>query len=328
MTAILLTGASGFVGLALLERLLGEGRTVVALDRRPVPERPALRFAALPGRLVTVLGDVCDPASIGAALRENEVSRVIHAAAVTSDAAREAADPASVLSVNIVGTAVVTQAAAAAGVERLLLIGSIASFGTGHPGASTFDDETPHAPRTLYALGKSGAETVLARLGELGGIDWVVGRLGWVFGPYEHASGLRDTLSAIHAMTSAARAGRSVVLPRPGRRDWHYVRDAVHGLVTLLDAPVLRHRAYNLGPGFTWPLTEWCALLAERYPAFRWSVGGGAGDPVGLFSERDGPLLGGERFRAEHGPVATHDLRAAFADYMRFLDETGGFGLA
>jgi nucleoside-diphosphate-sugar epimerase len=122
-------------------------------------------------------------------LRAHKPTRVLHAAAITSAAAREMSDPAPVLAVNIAGTATVAREAAMAGVQRFLLIGSISAFDTGHPGAATFDDETPHAPRTLYALGKSGAETVLARIGELHGFDWVVGRLGWVFGLYEYARG-------------------------------------------------------------------------------------------------------------------------------------------
>jgi hypothetical protein len=46
------------------------------------------------------------------------------------------------------------------------------------------------------------------------------------------------------------------------------------------------------------------------------------------FSTRhDGPYLGGERFRAEHGVSDQHDLDGAFSDYMRFLKETDGFGV-
>lgn len=323
---VLLTGASGFVGLALLERLLGDGRSVVAFDRRPLPAALLPRFAALPGTLAPLHGDVMDAAAVAAAFRAHKITHVIHAAAITSAAAREAADPATVVGVNLVGTANVAHAAAVAGVQRFLLIGSISAFGSGHPGTATFDDDTPHAPRTLYALGKAGAETIVARLGELHGFDWVIGRLGWVFGPYEYATGLRDTLNAVHHLTAAARAGRAISLPRPARRNWHFVRDAVHGLVTLLDAPALRHRAYNLGPGHIWALTQWCALLADRHPAFRWSVRGD-GEPIELYIDQEGALLGGERFRAEFGTPPWHDLAAAFAAYMQFLDETDGFGM-
>jgi nucleoside-diphosphate-sugar epimerase len=324
---VFLTGGSGFVGLALLERLLGEGRTVVSFDRRAVPDAVRPRLVALPGRLVEVAGDVCDPAAVGAAMRTHAPAKVIHAAAVTSGAAREAEAPEAGLGVNILGTAIVARAAAVQGVARLVHIGSVASFGKGHPQAATLDEDTPHAPRTLYSLGKSAGETVVARVGELHGLDWVVGRLGTVFGAYEHGTGLRDTLSPVHQVTAAAFAGRAVTLSRPARRNWHYVRDAVNGLVTLLDAPVLRNRAYNLGTTHIWPLSAWCARLAASHPGFRWSVGEGEGMSVVLYDDHDGPYLSGERFRAEFGDPGHHDFEAAYADYMRFLDETGGFGL-
>jgi nucleoside-diphosphate-sugar epimerase len=325
---IFVTGGSGFVGLALLERLLGEGHSVVNFDRRAVPEPLRPRLAALPGRLIEEEGDVCDPASLAASLRRHAPQRMIHAAAVTSAAAREASAPETVLGVNIIGTANAARAAALAGVARFVLVGSVAAFGQGHPGTASLDEETLHAPRSLYALGKAAAETVVARVGELHGLDWVLGRLCTVFGPYEHATGLRDTLSPVHQVTAAAVAGQAVVLPRAARKNWHYVRDAAHGLATLLDAPALRHRAYNLGPAAVWPLSAWCARLEQRYPAFRWSIGAGEGTAVELYGDHDGPLLSGERFRAELGPTSHHDLDAAFADYMRFLGETDGFGLS
>jgi UDP-glucuronate 4-epimerase len=324
---VFLTGGSGFVGLELLERLLSEGRTVVNFDRRLVPNAVRPRLTKLPGRLKDVAGDVGDAASVEASMREHAAEQVIHAAAVTSGAAREATAPEAGLGVNILGTAVVARAAAVCGVKRFVLIGSIASFGQGQPGSATLDEETAHAPRTLYALGKSAAETVVARLGELHGLDWVIGRLGTVFGPYEYSTGLRDTLSPVHQVTAAAFAGRAVVLARPARKNWLYVRDAVHGLATLLDAPVLRHRAYNLGTQHAWPLSAWCARLAALRPQFHWSVGEGDGDLVELYGDHDGPYLGGERFRAEHGAASQHDLDRAFSDYMRFLNETDGFGV-
>jgi UDP-glucuronate 4-epimerase len=41
-------------------------------------------------------------------------------------------------------------------------------------------------------------------------------------------------------------------------------------LLALLDAPSPSHRLYHLGTGAAWSLPEWCALLAKRFPRFRW----------------------------------------------------------
>ena len=58
--SILVTGAAGFVGLNLLEALLGRGESVVAFDRQPLPAAARADFAALSGRLRAVSGDVRD----------------------------------------------------------------------------------------------------------------------------------------------------------------------------------------------------------------------------------------------------------------------------
>jgi UDP-glucuronate 4-epimerase len=325
--SILVTGASGFVGLNLVELLLERGATVVAFADRPLPDLACHRFAVLPGRLHQVQGDVRDERALAGVMSDMAVERVAHGAAITSNTERERTAPQTILDVNLSGLASVVRASGQHGVRRLLFMGSLASFGNEMPDGVMLDEDYPHAPKTIYALTKSAAETVIARLGELWGVDWVVGRLGTVFGPWEHDTGVRDTLSAIHQVTAAALQGRPVTLPRPGRKNWHYVRDAAQGLCTLLLADEHRSDVYNLGSPFTWSVEEWCAGLACRWPGFCYAVGGGPGEPVELYGERDGGLLSWDRFTAEFGPSGRFDLPAAQADYLRFLDETDGFGL-
>ena len=325
--SILVTGASGFVGLNLVELLLARGATVVAFADRPLPDLASQRFAALPGRLHQVQGDVRDERALLGVMSEMAVERVAHGAAITSNAERERAAPQTILDVNLGGLASVVRASGQHGVRRLLFMGSLASFGNETPDGVMLDEDYPHAPKTIYALTKSAAETVIARLGELWGVDWVIGRLGTVFGPWEHDTGVRDTLSAIHQVTAAARQGRPVTLPRPGRKNWHYVRDAAQGLCTLLLADEHRSDVYNLGSPFVWSVEEWCAGLTGRWPGFSCAIGAGPGQPVELYGDRDGGLLSWDRFTAEFGPSGRFDLPAAQADYLRFLDETDGFGL-
>ena len=325
--SILVTGASGFVGLNLVELLLERGMTVVAFADRPLPDLASQRFAALPGRLHQVQGDVRDERALTRVMNEMAIERVAHGAAITSNAERERTAPQTILDVNLGGLASVVRASGQHGVQRLLFMGSLASFGNETQDGVLLDEDYPHAPKTIYALTKSAAETVIARLGELWQVDWVVGRLGTVFGPWEHDTGVRDTLSAIHQVTAAARQGRPVSLARPGRKNWHYVRDAAQGLCTLLLAAEHKNNVYNLGSPFVWSVEEWCTGLTGRWPGFSYTVGTGPGDPVELYGDRDGGLLSWDRFTAEFGASGRFDLPAAQADYLRFLDETDGFGL-
>ena len=92
-------------------------------------------------------------------------------------------------------------------------------------------------PRTtLYGVTKYSAELVMRRLAELYRFSLVICRLGWVFGPWEHASGVRDTLSPIFQLTSAAMNGWSVNIPRSDHRGWTYSRDAAAVIALLLRA--------------------------------------------------------------------------------------------
>jgi nucleoside-diphosphate-sugar epimerase len=322
---VLVTGATGFVGINVLDRLLGAGHEVVALAMRPLPEPATAVLAQRPGRLIEVTADVTDAAAVAGVLAAHRVARVLHGAAITADAARERREAQRILDVNLGGLAAVATAACRHGVERFVLVGSVATFGPTPDGAVVTED-APQAPRTLYAITKQASEGVLARIGELHDLDWAIGRLGTVFGPWEYDTGLRDTLSAVHQVTVAALAGRPARLARPARRNWHYAADAADGLATLLTAPRLKHRVYNLGSPHVWTLADWCERLRRRFPAFAFTVGEGPGD-VELYGTSDGGLLSWQRFRTEFPASSAHDLDAAFAGYLDHLAETAHFGM-
>jgi UDP-glucuronate 4-epimerase len=316
----LITGVSGFVGLNLLELLLARGERVVGLSALAVANDVRERMQRLPGEFVEIVGDIRDGALLTRVMPEEHIDRVAHLAAITADAARERYAAAEILSVNLSGLAGVLAAAGTHKVRRFLYASSIAVFGGDAPDGSLIDEDALHAPRTLYAITKSAGEAVVARLGALHGIDWTIGRLGRVFGPYEYDTGVRDTLSQIYQVTQAALVGRAVLLPRPCVKNWNYARDAASNLQTLLYAPAPRHRVYNLGSAHAWPLSAWCELLLQRRAEFQYAVGAGRGESIELGGSSDGGLLSWQRFAAEFGATARFDLNAAFADYWDFLE--------
>jgi UDP-glucuronate 4-epimerase len=65
------TGASGFVGLALVEHLLTRGEAVTGFDLAPPPESALRAFASLPGTFVFEAGDVRDEAALRAAMQRH-----------------------------------------------------------------------------------------------------------------------------------------------------------------------------------------------------------------------------------------------------------------
>jgi nucleoside-diphosphate-sugar epimerase len=330
--SLLITGASGFVGLNLLHRALLSGETVVGLSAAPIPAPLAATLRALPGHYTEVVGDVRDRPLLAALMKAHKVDRVCHLAAITASAARERLAADEIISVNLGGLAAVLTAAGQAGVRRFVNTSSIAVYGGQPADGSLIEEETPHRPQTLYAITKSDGESITARLGELQGLDWIVARLGRVFGPFEHDTGVRDTLSQIHQVTACARAGQAVTFDRPCLKNWSYAPDVALRLHQLLNTNTHRHRVYNLGAEHAWTLADWCELLVQRFPDFRYAVGTGrAGASTGagnnsstavaidLVGPRDSGLLSWQRYAHEFKPLPSADLPSAFAGTLQSL---------
>lgn len=329
-TTILVTGASGFVGLALAEHLLARGDRVIGFDLAAPPTAALRAFAALPGRFDAIAGDVRDAAALGRALRDRAVDHVVLLAAITADAARERAAPWSIFEVNVGGVLAALEAAARAGVGRVVLGSSGSVYGAAGYATTPLDEvDTPLRPEGLYGISKQAAEAAAARLAALHGIDLRIGRLGTCFGPWEAATGVRDTLSAPWQVLHHARHGRAVRLPRDSRRDWLYVRDAAAALAALLDAPSPSAPVHHLAAGFEWPLSAWCERVAAWHPGFAWRIASADDDGadgaalVDCHAPRDRAPMSIDRLRADTGFVPRFDLPEAAADFHAWLQSTG-----
>ncbi|MGH8496464.1 MAG: hopanoid-associated sugar epimerase [Gammaproteobacteria bacterium] len=143
----LLTGAAGFVGSAVLRRLLTEGHRVRALVR---PSSDLRNLDAMP--VETIHGDLTDTASLDRALAGCDA--LFHAAA---DYRLWAADPREIYRNNVDGTREIMQAAARAGVRRIVHTSSVATLGLNDDGApadettlSTLDDMIGHYKRSKF----------------------------------------------------------------------------------------------------------------------------------------------------------------------------------
>jgi UDP-glucuronate 4-epimerase len=316
-----ITGAAGFVGLALTEQLLGRGEDVVGFDLRPPPALALESFAALPGRLHVETGDVRAAGALRAAMQRHRPRRLVMLAAITADARRERAAPQSVFEVNVGGVLASLSAAADAGVQRVVHASSGAAYGASGAGREPLrEDGTPLRPEGLYGISKQAAEAAAQRFASLAGLDLVIGRLGTCFGPWEADTGVRDTPSAPWQVLRRARAGQAAVLPRPGLRDWLYVRDAAAGLAALLDTPTHAHPVYNVAAGFTWTVAQWCERLAARHPDFRWRIAG-PHEPANIdyYAAHDRAPMDAARLRQHTGFEPRYDLGAAAHDFEQWL---------
>jgi UDP-glucose 4-epimerase len=312
----LLVGGAGFVGLNIAEALVAREREAIVFDLNAPPED------ALRAGMRAVLGDVRDTDAIAAALAPG-VDTVVFGATITADARRDAADPETVLEVNLASLVPVLRRARAAGVRRVVNLSSIGAYGESGFAASALDEASTCAdPRSLYALTKYATERVGERLGALWGIDFRSVRLSGVFGPWERATGVRDTLSPLFQVMACAIAGRPAVLPRACTRDWVYAPDVAAAVVALLDAPAPAHRLYNVSTGRPFSVLAWGERLAALRPGFECRLARPGETPtIDLYGERDRAAATVERARQDLGFTARFGLDESVGHWLAWARE-------
>ena len=302
---VLIIGGAGFVGMAIAEALLARGDRVTLFDAREP-------YATLPGKPSAITGDVRRDEDMTRAFA-GKPDTVIYGAAITADAARDAAEPQRVLDVNLGGLPRAMAAARAAGVKRFILLSSASAFGdAAFRDAPLAEDDPAPAPSSLYSITKFAGEGVARRLGALWSMDLRMVRLSAVFGPWEHPTGARDTLSPPFQVAQLAHAKQPVILPRDPPRDWVYARDVAGAVLALIDKVNPGFDLYHIGPGTTWKLSEWAAALGA-------SVSIGSPPNVDLFGDRDRAMLAIGRLTSDLGyqPRFT-TASACAADYRQW----------
>ncbi len=157
---VLVTGATGAVGPALLERLAGRGFALRALIRRPE------QAARLPAGVAGVAGDVTEPADL---LRATAgVDAVVHLAA-RLHVNRPGADlDAAYRRVNVDGVHHLVEACRANGVAHLVFFSTINVYGPGD-GRQVFTEESSPRPTGLYAETKAAGEAIALGLRDAAG---------------------------------------------------------------------------------------------------------------------------------------------------------------
>jgi nucleoside-diphosphate-sugar epimerase len=189
MPSAFVTGGSGFIGGALIQRLRSEGVEVRALARS---ERAAERVRELGADAVS--GDLDDRASLRAGAEGCDLA--FHAAAKVEDWG----DPADFERLNVGGTRNVIDACREAGVRRLVHVGTEAALMAGQP-LLNVDESAPLRPDSpaLYSSSKAKAEQ-LVRAANGDGLETVVVRPRFVWG--------RGDTTLLPALTEMVRSGR------------------------------------------------------------------------------------------------------------------------
>ena len=319
---VLVTGGTGFVGLNVVEALLERGEEVVAFDSAPLPPGAEAALASYRDRIEIVQGDVTSEESVVQAI--SGCNTLIHAAAITAGLEREQRDAHLIVDVNIKGTTNALNAARESGIGRIVHFSSSGVYGENSFEYDVLrEDIAMPLPDSLYTITKYAGERIALRHRALYDLDLVCLRPGYVFGPWERNTGVRDTLSPVLQVAVAASRGEEVVLSRPCLRDWVYSRDIADSAMALLDVPEPKSVVYNSGGPESWTLEAWCELTAAKIPEFSYRLGQDA--TVDLNNPQDRGVLDMSRLKEEAGFIPQYGLTESFEDYMTWIANQPNF---
>ena len=253
MSPILVTGGAGYIGSHTCKALSQAGYTVVAFDNLLAGHREAVRYGPL------VEGDILDTRAVQAALRQHQISAVMHFAALL-DVGESVREPARYYRTNVSGALSVLEAMAAEGVGHFVLSSTCATYG--EPIETPITETHPQKPINAYGESKLAVERALPHFERANGIHSVAlryfnaagadpdGELGEAHAPEIHL---------IPRAIEAASGGRPRDVfgddyPTPDGtclRDYVHVTDLADAHVKALEAIVETGRsvAYNLGTG-------------------------------------------------------------------------------
>ncbi len=258
---ILVTGAAGFIGSTLVDRLLAEGREVVGVDSFDpfYPEEQKRRNLASAlgcNAFQLVRGDIRDAHTIVPLFRENRFDAVVHLAALAG--VRPSLErPALYADVNVNGTSVVLEAAANHGNPRVVFASSSSVYGEREDGPFRETDpvERPISP---YAATKRAGELIAHTFHHAHGLSITCARIFTAYGPRQ-----RPDL-AIRKFAARMLEGKAIPVFGDGQslRDFTYVDDLVDGLVAAVDRD-LGFAILNFGAGRKVTVREVIDLLEK-----------------------------------------------------------------
>jgi UDP-glucuronate 4-epimerase len=271
---VLVTGAAGFIGSHLCQRLCARGDEVVGVDNfdpfypRAIKEQNLAQLRTSKA-FAFAEGDIRDAAVLSRSFGGARPDVVVHLAALAG-VRPSLAEPARYADVNLVGTQRVIDAARAARVPRFVFASSSSVYGL--DSQPPFKESDPCLkPLSPYASTKRSGELLLFAAHHLYGLDVTCLRFFTVYGPRQ-----RPDL-AIHKFGRAIAAGQPILLFGDGSssRDYTFIDDIVDGVVASIDEPVAApgYRTYNLGGSRPTTLLALVDLLAQalgKKPIVEW----------------------------------------------------------
>lgn len=253
---MVVTGAAGFLGGRLVDRLAGDACTIIRLSRSP--QRPLERVSA--GRVIDVVGDAGER---GVWDRLVDADVIFHLAAQTSPAAA-AADPDAAFHSNVMPMRHLVAACREKHRRPIVLFaGTVTEAGV--PARLPVSEDAPDDPLTIYDRHKLIAETDLKEAAAAGVARGATLRLSNVYGPGAH--GRRADRDVLNRMIGAAVIGQPLTVHGTGEhvRDYVFVDDVVDAfLMAAAHGERVNNRHFVIGSGQGISIRDAFGLIAER----------------------------------------------------------------
>lgn len=225
---VLVTGAGGFLGSHLAERLVREGARVRAFVHYNARTSAGwLDHSSPAGDMEIFAGDICDPANCETAVAGCDI--VYHLAALTS-VPYSYRSPASFVRTNVEGTLCLLEAVRRSGVERFVQASSSQTYGTAR--AVPIKEDHPLQAQSPYAATKIACDSLVEAWKRTYGIPATILKVFCTFGPRQSVRNVIPTIITQLLEGPSVRLGN--LTPR---RDYNYVDDAIDAYIRAAVAP-------------------------------------------------------------------------------------------
>jgi nucleoside-diphosphate-sugar epimerase len=261
----LVTGASGFLGHAVMKLLVQNGHRAIGLDPRP-------------SATTQVLDDLSDRETLKALLRREQVTHIIHAGGVSGPMVM-ADDPVGIIAINVVGSINLLRAAVETGVKTFIYCSSVSALGNFYENEPVGEDY-PLSPTSPYSASKAAMDMVVRGLWGKVPLDLCSLRFTVIYGPG------RQTVFTVEKIVGAALAGKVARIDPMTDWPYIYIDDAAEAAVSACFAKGRKQLSYFI------------AHPEKVTPGDIAAAAAAAGKPVRLEIDNSKPV-------AARGPVDT-----------------------
>lgn len=306
----LVTGAAGFIGNFVAERLCKDGYEVVGLDNLNDYYDPALKHARLERikhltQFRFVKMDLADRDGIANLFKDEKFDRVIHLAA-QAGVRYSIENPMAYIDSNLVGTATILEGCRHNKVQHLVYASSSSVYGMNEKMPFSTDDAVDH-PVSLYAATKKSNELMAHSYSHLYDLPTTGLRFFTVYGPW----GRPDM--APYLFTDAILNNREIKVFNSGKmkRDFTYIDDIVEGIIRIQDVVPERDQSNsNTSPE------------SSKAPYRVFNIGNN--EPIALMTFIESiEKAAGKIADKNYMPMQAGDVPATFADIDSLQKEVG-----